>query len=68
MCNRGKTPLLETLTQDIDKKIADADAKVMVSFKEAIESTREWEARESRDRDERFEWQRLNEALSRLSV
>jgi len=47
---------LETLRQDIDTKIADAAAKVMVSFKEAIESTREWEARESRDRDERFEW------------
>lgn len=52
----SRLPLLETLTQDIDTKIADAAAKAMVSFKETIERTREWEARESRDRDERFEW------------
>jgi len=52
----SRVPLIERLTLDPDKLIAEAAATALGSFKEQIEHMREWEARESRERDERFEW------------
>lgn len=53
---QSRLPLLEELAQDCDPEIARAAAEAIPAFREQIESTREWEARHDRERDERFEW------------
>lgn len=52
----SRLPLIERLTSDPNPGIAEAAKKATVTFSEQIERTREWEAREDRQRDERFEW------------
>lgn len=52
----ARAPLIEELTRDANKSIAEAAAEALGRFKEQIEKAREWEAGESRERDERFEW------------
>ena len=52
----SRLPLLDTLARDANPKISAAAANAVISFKAAIEREREWEAREARERDERFEW------------
>ncbi len=52
----SRLPLIERLTSDPNSVIAEAAKKAVVTFNEQIERTREREAREDRQRDERFEW------------
>lgn len=51
-----RVPLLQSLEKDDDQQIAVAAAAALASFKESIQRERTWEAHDSRERDERFEW------------
>ena len=52
----SRVPLLEQLTQDSEVSIVEAATQALTSFKKEIIRTREWEAKDSRKNDERFEW------------
>jgi len=51
-----RLPLFETLKGWPNAGIAEAAAKAESEFSIAIQSQREWEARDRREQDERFEW------------
>lgn len=51
-----RLPLLKSLAQDADPKIANAAAEAVGSFNKEVERRREWEYQHSRDHHERFEW------------
>ncbi|MEJ7925991.1 hypothetical protein WG908_04375 [Sphingobium sp. AN641] len=52
----GRLPLLETMARDDDPRFAAWAKAAIPTYKREIENQREWEARDSRERDERFEW------------
>lgn len=52
----SRVPLLEILTKDPNQEIAKAASAAMPNLLKSITENREWEAQESRVRDERFEW------------
>jgi hypothetical protein len=53
---RSRLSLLDQLDQDANPVVADWAKRVRPEHEAAIEKTRAWEERESRTRDERFEW------------
>lgn len=52
----SRLPLLEIMAGSDDPRLVDWARSAIPNYKKNIESQREWEARDSRERDERFEW------------
>ena len=52
----SRLPLFDALIQHEDEAIAKAPEDRLVRYKETLERQRDWEARNDRARDEKFEW------------